>query len=126
MRVYIAGPMTGYKWYNFPAFDKAELEIKAAGHTPINPAALDMARGVDPYDLPIDHDWDTQPPGFDLHECILIDVEHVLIADEMVLLPGWEQSTGAPAERAVASWARKRVSTLAEWLEAHSKEDTTE
>ncbi|EFM3367872.1 DUF4406 domain-containing protein [Escherichia coli] len=40
VRVYIAGPMTGYKNFNREAFHKAEEELKREGHTVLNPAVL--------------------------------------------------------------------------------------
>ena len=40
VRVYIAGPMTGYKNFNREAFHNAEEELKREGHTVLNPAVL--------------------------------------------------------------------------------------
>ena len=40
MRVYIAGPMTGYKNFNREAFHKAEEKLKQKGCTVLNPAVL--------------------------------------------------------------------------------------
>ncbi len=40
VRVYIAGPMTGYENFNREAFHKAEEELKREGHTVLNPAVL--------------------------------------------------------------------------------------
>ncbi|EFK4962598.1 DUF4406 domain-containing protein [Escherichia coli] len=40
VRVYIAGPMTGYENFNREAFHKVEEELKREGHTVLNPAVL--------------------------------------------------------------------------------------
>jgi len=75
-----------------------------------NPADMDREqRGFDAAKLPADSDWSLVPDGFDLHGCIRHDVEAVLWADALVLLPMWEQSIGATAEVAIARWAMKDV-----------------
>ncbi|ENT9927962.1 DUF4406 domain-containing protein [Escherichia coli] len=40
VRIYIAGPMTGYENFNREAFHRAEEELKREGHTVLNPAVL--------------------------------------------------------------------------------------
>ena len=40
VRVYIAGPMTGYENFNREAFHRAEDALKREGHTVLNPAVL--------------------------------------------------------------------------------------
>ncbi|EJH4138871.1 DUF4406 domain-containing protein, partial [Escherichia coli] len=40
VRIYIAGPMTGYENFNREAFHKAEEALKQEGHTVLNPAVL--------------------------------------------------------------------------------------
>ena len=109
MIVYIAGPMRGYKHFNFPAFDQAAAWLRIQGHVPINPADLDRSRGFDPNELPDDYDWTQIPDGFDLAATIIQDVESVVWADAVLLLEGWMSSDGALAERAVARWAGKDV-----------------
>jgi len=39
--VFIAGPMRGYKDYNFPAFDRAERILRNMGYHPVSPAVMD-------------------------------------------------------------------------------------
>jgi hypothetical protein len=39
--LYVAGPMTGYPQFNFPAFDAAALDLRERGFTIISPAELD-------------------------------------------------------------------------------------
>ena len=39
MKVYIAGPMSGYPDMNGPAFDKKADELRAQGYEVVNPAS---------------------------------------------------------------------------------------
>lgn len=104
MRVYIAGPMTGHKLYNFPAFDAAAQAIRDEGHKAISPADLDREAGFDPATLPDDWDWSTYPPGVDPDEFISRDIEAIQTADAIYMLSGWQNSRGARAEHALAEW----------------------
>lgn len=82
MRVYIAGPMTGYKNFNREAFHKAEEELKREGHTVLNPAVLP--------------DGLTQPHYMDI--CMAM----IRCVDAIYMLKGWQRSAGAKAELALA------------------------
>ena len=104
MTVYIAGPMTGIKYFNFPAFDYAGVVIRAAGYTPVNPAQLDRQAGFDAMTLPENFDWYSTPPRFDMAACIKRDIDALLKCDAIYLLDGWQQSKGARAEHAIAVW----------------------
>lgn len=101
MRIYIAGPMRNYPLFNFPAFDEAASRGRALGHYIISPAELD--RDGDKFDpktsaniKPMDHYVKRD-----------IDVLLALFPDGgIALLPGWQNSTGARAEVAVALWLK--------------------
>jgi hypothetical protein len=105
LRFYIAGPMRGRKYYNFPAFDAAKAKIRRLGHIAISPADIDRENGFDPFELPPDHDWNTIPESLKLHDLIRRDIEAILSCDVILQLDGWSDSTGACAETAVARWA---------------------
>lgn len=109
--IYIAGPMRGYKYYNFPAFDKWQEYFESQGYEVINPAELDRMHGFDPYCLPEDYDWNQIPDetGFSFTECVKRDAEAVLESDVLFLLDGWEDSKGANAEKALAEWAGREI-----------------
>jgi len=110
---YLAGPMRGLPYYNFPAFDAARDALQAGGWDVASPADLDRAHGFDAMRLPPDTDWSQIPEGFDLHACIKRDVDAVLRCDALVFLPGdWTKSIGGKGEFAVALWARKPVYQL--------------
>lgn len=105
MRTYLAGAMRGHKLYNFPAFDAAAAELRARGITVVSPAELDREQaGFDPRRLPADWDWNTLPEDFCLRRAAARDLAAILTCDAIHLLPGWQESKGARAERAVAEW----------------------
>lgn len=80
-RVYIAGPMTGYTDYNYPAFDKASKFWADRGWAVLNPA---------------DHFLGDQ--GLQMATYMRGAVHAVLQADAIALLPGWAHSPGATME----------------------------
>jgi len=104
MRVYIFGPMRGIRFYNFPAFDAAVVELRRLGHEPVSPADLDRATGFDPFTLPGDWDWWKLPEGFSLDDAIKRDTAAIMTCDAAWQLDGWEKSTGATAERGLIRW----------------------
>lgn len=83
--IYLSGPMTGYPDYNYPAFDHAAAKLRALGYNVLNPAE--------------DFEGDTE---LAYEEYIRKDIKHVLTADLLVLLEGWEGSAGSHLEVAVA------------------------
>lgn len=96
--VYIAGPMTGLPEYNYPAFFDAEERWQAAGWTVLNPARHDTSW--------IKHDMD---PDLVRAEFMKADIEDVMAADAIALLPGWQSSKGATTGLAVARILCKEV-----------------
>jgi hypothetical protein len=93
--IYIAGPMRGYPRYNFDAFHNAEKVLELDWNV-LNPARVDEEDGFDP-----DHDVVT--PDM-MEKFILRDLDMVLRVNAIAVLPGWEKSTGANAEVALAKW----------------------
>ena len=84
MRIYVAGPMTGYPDLNFPAFHAETARLRALGHEVINPAEINP-----------DH---TMPWA----ECMRRDIAALVTCDTIVLLRGWQQSRGATLEQHIA------------------------
>lgn len=82
-RVYVAGPMTGVVDLNFPAFHEAAGALRQLGCEVFNPADTAGPKTYREY-LTIDLDWICRQ------------------ADAIALLPGWQNSKGARAERATA------------------------
>lgn len=95
-RVYVAGPMSGYKNWNFEAFDAAAADLRSRGYEVINPVDLDRDVGFDPAT--------SSPEDFDLPAAIKRDIEALITCHAIVMLPGHENSKGATAERHVAQW----------------------
>jgi len=113
--LYIAGPMRGIAWFNYPLFDRVAKELRDAGNEVISPADEDrMHDGFDPYANPSHANPDacTFPKTMDFAKTVRRCLEAVLRCDEIVLLPGWENSNGAVAELTLAMWLNKRVRHL--------------
>jgi hypothetical protein len=107
-RIYIAGPMSGYPLFNFPAFDEAAAYIDKhfPGCVPVNPAQIDRDYGFDPATLPEDYDWNVIPESVGTREEIIRrDINALLTCHSIYMLPGWENSSGAKAELQLARWA---------------------
>lgn len=101
MKVYVAGPMRGVPSFNFPAFDHATAILRGQGYEVVSPAEHDRDTGFDPAGLTGDEDLSTL--GFDLAEALMWDLTEVAACDGVFLLPGWEHSSGARAELALAA-----------------------
>lgn len=99
MKLYLSGPMRGRRLHNFPLFFRAALELRERGHQVVNPAERDMAAGFDP------SNGDLAAQGIDVRQLFAHDFEDVLGCDAVVLLPEWDRSQGARAERVVAHFA---------------------
>jgi hypothetical protein len=92
--IYIAGPMTGYAEFNFPAFDKARDILEPDWHV-ISPADMDRELGFEV--------WHDVTPTFE-RNAMLRDIDAVMQVDAVYALKGWERSKGASAEVALAKW----------------------
>jgi len=96
MTVYIAGPMSHIPDYNFPAFDEAQEKLESQGYNVLNPAQMDRDSGFDPLKDKFE--------GQIKEDVIRRDLDAIMSVDGIVLLPGWEKSTGACAELGIANW----------------------
>ncbi|CAB4201972.1 Protein of unknown function DUF4406 [uncultured Caudovirales phage] len=104
-RVYLAGPMRGIEHSNFPAFDAGAAWLREQGFEVFNPSEQDRVLGFD---------GDTPMPADTLAEVLTIDLTYVAKrADAVILLDGWETSTGARAEVATAAALHKPCIPLA-------------
>jgi hypothetical protein len=113
--LYIAGPMRGIAWFNYPLFDRVAKELREAGNEVISPADEDRRNdGFDPFANPAHASPDacTFPKTMDFAKTVRRCLDAVLRCDEIVLLPGWENSNGAVAELTLAMWLNKRVRHL--------------
>ena len=113
--LYIAGPMRGIAFFNYPMFDRVAKELREAGNEVISPADEDRKQdGFDPFANPAYHTADNCvfPHEMDFGNTVRRCLDAVLRCDEIVLLPGWEKSNGAVAELTLAMWLGKRVRHL--------------
>lgn len=92
-RIYIAGPMSGKPQYNYPAFMRAETQLKAMGYEVVNPATMG-----DAYCTPDELSADQKL----LKRLMLDELRECANCDAIYLLRGWEKSVGARAELALA------------------------
>lgn len=93
MKIYIAGPMTGIKELNYPAFNQVAKELRANNHTVYNPAEIippapDFAKSLGKRGLWI---WYMKKA-----------IGKMLKADAVILLPNWKTSAGAMIEKWLA------------------------
>ncbi len=101
--LYIAGPMRGHKYYNFPAFFEAKEQLEKKGYKVMCPASTDIKEGFDA-SKPED-ELTTQ----DMERYIKRDVQMVVDSDGVVVLPGFEKSKGAMVEVSVARFLNRAV-----------------
>lgn len=106
MKVYLAGPMRGIPEFNFPAFYAAAVELRKQGHIVFNPAEGDTevyGAGMSKGNPTGSEEQAMKNYSFNLREALGRDMAFICHeAEAIALLPGWENSKGACAERAVA------------------------
>ena len=86
MIVYLSGPMTGYPDMNRQAFTDAAAMMRLAGHVVHNP-----------------HEANAGMPDADRRARLAADLSWICLhAEAVVLLPGWDRSSGVAAETAAA------------------------
>lgn len=102
MKVYIAGPMSGFEDFNYPAFIAAEAELVSRGLDVLNPAKSE------------EHNTTGKPQAW------LWYMRHALRmvadADAVCLLPGWQKSKGASLECDIAEGLGLDIRPYDEWL----------
>lgn len=113
--VYLSGPMTGLPRWNFDAFDASAIALRSLGLVVLSPHEKDLDAGFDP---------DGDGAGFDLRAALEWDVNAVIEADAVVVLPGWENSPGCAIEVTVAEALGKPVFTIADVLGHRSSVDS--
>jgi hypothetical protein len=106
MKVYLAGPMRGIPEFNFPAFHAAAKILREDGHVVFNPAEKDNERhgtDISKNNPTGDESVAASNYGFSLREALGMDLAWICAeAEGIALLPGWENSKGAIAEKATA------------------------
>lgn len=80
-RVYISGPITGMPDLNRPAFEEMKKRLTEAGYLAISPFDVSMVSDK--------KNW---------QDYMRADIEAMMGCDAVLMLPGWEKSTGACIE----------------------------
>jgi hypothetical protein len=83
-RVYVAGPMTGLKDFNYPAFNAVADKLRTKGYEVENPADHGTVEGAD---------W---------ADYMAYDLTRLGLCGMIALLPDWENSKGARLEVHIA------------------------
>lgn len=104
-KIYIAGPMTGYPEFNFPAFFAAAAEFEARGWIVANPAAKDGEQNLKGFAT--GDAVAAGAGGFNFRHAYLWDCEKVINGDAIYMLRGWQKSVGAVGEHAVATAVKR-------------------
>lgn len=104
MKIYLAGPMTGIPFFNYPAFDAAASILRADGHEVFNPADHDREMfGGDISNETGSAEQSAADHGFDRRAALKADLSWICDnAEGIAMLPGWEKSSGANAEIALS------------------------
>jgi len=89
MIYYIAGPISNCLKTYHKAFHDVAQPLRDAGHSVLDPSLL--------------------PPGLSQGQYMQICLPMVAVADELVMLPGWEQSEGAYIEFCLAKKSGKTI-----------------
>lgn len=80
VKVYLSGPMTGIQDFNYPAFNTAAAQLRAAGFHVENPAE------------------NPEPECKSWQGFMRLAVAQLATCDRVVTLPGWQASRGAKVE----------------------------
>ena len=99
-RIYISGPITGYRNLNRPAFSQAANELTAVGLTPVNP--FDLIEAADHLTW-VDY--------------MKADLAALLACDGVATLPGWQESRGARVEVELAHALQMPVMPVFQWIQ---------
>lgn len=111
--VYIAGPMSWYPDFNFPAFIEAAFDLREQGYVVYNPVEFDQPEEVEEHSK--EQGLGTASPMW--RRFLARDLEIVLTkVDAVVVLPDWARSVGATLEVTAALAAQKKVYSYADGM----------
>ena len=119
MILYLAGPMSGHRHFNFPAFERCAYELRRRGFEVISPheeddpevqAAAWRSETGDFADLP------DGKVGSDLRATVVANTMDVTRSQGLALLPGWSKSNGARHEVEIATRLHLPVAPVEVWM----------
>lgn len=112
-KLYLAGPMSGIPYFNYPAFHQAAARLREAGYIVHSPAEddTDWSVGNETGD-------ETKLEGFDRRKALAEGIHWLLKeADGVAVLSGWWSSKGAKLEVDVADAIVLPVYHVEYWIE---------
>ena len=112
MKYYLAGPMTGYKKFNFPLFTKVTKGLRRIGYDITSPVETDEP---DMQEIAWKSETGEHDAKFNETWGQVLAKDVLLIADEMesiILLPHWNKSKGARLEVFVAVLCQYPIYTV--------------
>lgn len=84
MKLYLAGPMSGYPEHNYPLFHAETARLREMGWTVVNPAEINP------------------PNAGGWANCMKRDIAELVDCRRVATLPGWQDSKGASLEVHIA------------------------
>lgn len=116
-KLYIAGPMTGYPKYNYPAFFRAEDLLKKDWRV-ISPARLAVCMWVNHRLIDNFESWeqyiDITAPKIPERDYKRTNIAELSCCDAICFLPGWKFSKGSKEELFIAKILALEIYTLEE------------
>jgi nucleoside 2-deoxyribosyltransferase len=106
MRIYLAGPMSGYRRFNFDSFIESAETLRANGHDVFSPAEAALGEGFDP-----DNPGSITPERYE--DWMKRDFGMIDDCEAVCFLPGWMDSKGAMREWDYAKQRGKRLLSFA-------------
>lgn len=117
--VYLAGPMRGLPEFNFPAFDKARDLLVSKGYNVISPADIDRAGSPtanDPSKEDVKDQTKYATRDFYALRFLAHHKQEGWGDGSIVMLEGWQKSTGASAELGIAKWLGLSIRYIEGWF----------
>ena len=102
-RLYLAGPMRGIPYYNYPEFERIKGLLTLMNVDVVSPVDLDRDHGFDAMKLPEgwtvdDVDWHRMPEGLEIGAVLARNVKAIGTTDGIVVMDGWRRSGGSLME----------------------------
>jgi nucleoside 2-deoxyribosyltransferase len=104
MKIYLSGPMSGIKEFNFPEFHRIAAELRAKGHEVVSPA-----ENVIP-EYPTGYVAKDEAERIKVWQTFMrADIKSMMDCDSIAVMKGWHKSQGARVEVYLADKLGLRV-----------------
>jgi len=116
--IYLAGPMKGLPYFNFPTFHKIADKLRQKGYIVFNPAETAsrvFGPGLSTNNPTGDEGKAKVEYGFDRRRALASSLYYICAyADAVYVLPGWRKSSGCLLEMMIAHSLDLEVTVLDE------------